>query len=145
MYSHNTEESLPNWVKPKNIWLALGHSTFNTEFDNNNELLKYFIQQMKRFYRFRQSYPHIFTNLLVTKEKTALCAGLIYPLPIRNIEGSRILIIEAGKRWKPKEVSINDFFKGLIFILYLAMVEYRTQVFWNIFFQLIQDRSAFIK
>ncbi|XP_018055044.1 PREDICTED: uncharacterized protein LOC108691682 [Atta colombica] len=83
---------------------------------------------IKRYYRFRLNYPHIYTDLLVTKQKTALCAGLIYPLPIRTQKGSRVLIVEAGKRWKPKEVSINDFFKGMLLILYLAMVEYKTQV-----------------
>ncbi|XP_018363926.1 PREDICTED: alpha-tocopherol transfer protein-like [Trachymyrmex cornetzi] len=83
---------------------------------------------IKRYYRFRLNYPHIYTDLLITKQKNALCAGLIYPLPIRNQEGSRVLIVEAGKRWKPKEVSTSDFFKGLILVLYLAMVEYKTQI-----------------
>ncbi|KYN07794.1 Alpha-tocopherol transfer protein-like protein [Cyphomyrmex costatus] len=83
---------------------------------------------IKRYYRFRLNYPHIYTDLLITKQKVALCAGLIYPLPIRNQDGSRVLIIEGGKRWKPKEVTTNDFFKGLILVLFLAMVEYRTQV-----------------
>ncbi|KAG5314026.1 TTPAL protein, partial [Acromyrmex insinuator] len=83
---------------------------------------------IKRYYRFRLNYPHIYTDLLSTKQKTALCAGLIYPLPIRTQEGSRVLIVEAGKRWKPKEVSTSDFFKGLILVLYLAMVEYKTQI-----------------
>ncbi|XP_011638074.1 alpha-tocopherol transfer protein-like [Pogonomyrmex barbatus] len=83
---------------------------------------------LKRYYRFRQHYPHIFDNLLITKERTALCAGLIYPLPLRTKEGCRLMIIEVGKRWKPKEVSIDDFFKGLMIILYLAMTEYRTQI-----------------
>lgn len=83
---------------------------------------------MKRYYRFRQNYPHIYTNLLVTKEKAALYAGLIFPLPLRNNEGARIVIIEGGKRWKPKEVSTNEFFRGMILILNLVMVEYKTQV-----------------
>ncbi|XP_077270722.1 alpha-tocopherol transfer protein-like isoform X2 [Temnothorax americanus] len=60
---------------------------------------------MKRYYRFRLNYPHIYKDLLLTKEKTALCAGLIYPLPLRTKEGCRVLVIEAGKRWKPKEIA----------------------------------------
>ncbi|KAL0121346.1 hypothetical protein PUN28_006699 [Cardiocondyla obscurior] len=83
---------------------------------------------IKRYYRFRQNYPNIYKDLLLTKEKTAICAGLIYPLPLRTEDGCRVLIVEGGKRWKPKEVPLNDFFKGVIFILFLAMVEYRTQI-----------------
>ncbi|KAL6433084.1 hypothetical protein ACFW04_006394 [Cataglyphis niger] len=83
---------------------------------------------MKRYYRFRLNYPHIYTNLLPSKEKTALCANLIYPLPFRAKDGSRILIIEGGKRWNPKEVSVNLFFKGLIMILNLALAEPKTEI-----------------
>ncbi|XP_012522231.1 alpha-tocopherol transfer protein [Monomorium pharaonis] len=83
---------------------------------------------IKRYYKFRLHYPYIYKDLLVSKEKAAICAGLIYPLPIRTKEGSRVLIVEGGKRWKPKEVPINNFFKGLLLILFLAMVECRTQV-----------------
>lgn len=83
---------------------------------------------MKRYYRFRLNYPHVYANLLPSKEKTALFANLVYPLPLRAKDGSRILIGEAGKRWNPKEVSVNLFFKGIIIMLYLALAEPRTQV-----------------
>lgn len=83
---------------------------------------------IKRYYRFRLNYPNIYSDLRINKDKVAICAGLIYPLPLRTKEGCRVLVVEAGKRWKPKEVSLNDFFKGLIFVLFLAMVEYRTQI-----------------
>lgn len=56
------------------------------------------------------------------------------------------MIIEGGKRWKPKEVSIYEFFRGMILILFLGIVEYKTQVrHRKIFLLLIQDRSAFIE
>lgn len=83
---------------------------------------------IKRYYRFRQNYPNIYAELVVSKQKSALCAGLMYPLPLRTKDGCRVMIVEAGKRWKPKEVSINDFFKGLIFILFLGMIEPKTQI-----------------
>lgn len=83
---------------------------------------------MKRFYRFRQNHPHIFINLLPSKEKIAICANLVYPLPFRSKDGSRIVVIEGGKRWNPKEVSTNDIFKGLIMCLYLALAEPKTQI-----------------
>ncbi|XP_029155345.1 alpha-tocopherol transfer protein-like isoform X2 [Nylanderia fulva] len=83
---------------------------------------------MKRYFRFRQNYPHIYVDLLPSKEKTALCANLVYPLPFRAKDGSRIVVIEGGKRWNPKEVSPNAFFKGLIIMLYIAMGEPKTQI-----------------
>lgn len=83
---------------------------------------------MKQYYRFRKTYLHIYKDLSIIKDKSALCAGLMYPLPLRTAEGSRVVIIEGGKRWKPKEVSLNEVFKGLMFLLLLVTVEYRTQV-----------------
>lgn len=83
---------------------------------------------MKRYFRFRQNYPHIYADLLPSKEKTALCANLVYPLPFRAKDGSRVVVVEGGKRWNPKEVSLNAFFKGLIIMLYIAMGEANTQI-----------------
>lgn len=101
---------------------------------------------MQRYYRFRLNYPHIYKDLSITKEKTALHAGLIYPLPLRTKEGCRVLVIEGGKRWNPKKVSTTELFRGVIVLLFLGIVEYKTQVCHrNIFLQLIQDRSAFIE
>ncbi|XP_029679538.1 uncharacterized protein LOC115245383 isoform X2 [Formica exsecta] len=82
---------------------------------------------MKRYYRFRLNYPHIYADLLPSKEKTAFCANLIYPLPFRAKDGSRILIIEGGKRWNPKEVSLNTLLRGLIIMLYMAVAEPKNQ------------------
>jgi len=93
---------------------------------------------MKRYYQFREHYSNIYIDFLASKQKIALCAGLIYPLPLRTKEGCRVMIVEGGKRWKPKEVPINDFFKGLLLTLFVAMMEYRTQVCrQKIFLQLL--------
>ncbi|KMQ95843.1 alpha-tocopherol transfer [Lasius niger] len=83
---------------------------------------------IKRYFRFRQNYPHIYTDLLPSKEKVALFANLVYPLPLRAKDGSRILIVEGGKRWNPKEVPLNAFFKGMIMMMYIAMGEPKTQI-----------------
>jgi hypothetical protein len=37
-------------------------------------------------------------------------------------------MIEAGKRWNPKEVSLNAFFKGIIMMIHIAMGEPKTQI-----------------
>ncbi|XP_014472760.1 PREDICTED: alpha-tocopherol transfer protein-like [Dinoponera quadriceps] len=83
---------------------------------------------MKRFIRFNQNYPNVYKNLKPSIEKTALCAGLIFPLPLRGTDGCRIFIIELGKRWKPKEVSLEQIFKGLILCTHAAMMEPKTQI-----------------
>lgn len=87
-----------------------------------------FTQQMKRYYRFHQANPHIFANLLPSVEKKVFCSGMMYPSPLRNEEGCRFIIIEAGKRWKPKEISLDQIFKGLIICMKAAMMEAKTQV-----------------
>lgn len=83
---------------------------------------------MKRYYRFRQNYPHIYVDLMPSKEKAAFFANLVYPLPFRAKDGSRILVLEGGKRWNPKEVSLNAYFKALILLLCVAMTEPKSQV-----------------
>ncbi|XP_070153490.1 alpha-tocopherol transfer protein-like [Polyergus mexicanus] len=83
---------------------------------------------MKRYYQFRLNYPHIYADLLPSKEKTALFANLIYPLPFRAKDGSRILVIEGGKRWNPKEIGLNTLFRGLIIMLCIAMAEPKNQI-----------------
>lgn len=104
------------------------------------------IWQMKRYFRFRQNYPYIYADLLPSKEKTALCANLIYALPFRAKDDSRVVIIEVGKRWNPKEVPLNTFFRGMILLLYFAMGEANTQVchdFEKCFF-LIRDKDGYL-
>lgn len=92
---------------------------------------------MKRYFHFQQQYPHIYKDLLPSTAKLALCHGLLYALPFRTNDGCRILVAEAGKRWKPKEVSPNELFKGLILNLFVAMTEPKTQVCYRIFFYIL--------
>ncbi|EZA59217.1 hypothetical protein DMN91_007783 [Ooceraea biroi] len=83
---------------------------------------------IQRHFGFRQTYSHIFVNLLPSHEKVAFCSNLLYPLPIRNKDGSRIILIMGGKKWKPKEVSLDSYFRSLLFLLFVAMTEYKTQI-----------------
>ncbi|XP_011150201.1 alpha-tocopherol transfer protein-like [Harpegnathos saltator] len=83
---------------------------------------------MKAICLFRQNYPHICTNLKPSRQKEALCSGLIYPMPLRNQDGSRIFVIEIGKRWKPKQISLDQIFIGLLLCTAAATMEPKTQV-----------------
>nr|XP_012233237.1 PREDICTED: alpha-tocopherol transfer protein-like isoform X1 [Linepithema humile]XP_012233238.1 PREDICTED: alpha-tocopherol transfer protein-like isoform X1 [Linepithema humile]XP_012233239.1 PREDICTED: alpha-tocopherol transfer protein-like isoform X1 [Linepithema humile]XP_012233240.1 PREDICTED: alpha-tocopherol transfer protein-like isoform X1 [Linepithema humile] len=83
---------------------------------------------IKRFYRYRQTYSRIFVDFLPSKQKTALCSGILYPMPIRAKDGSRIMIVEGGRLWKPKEHPVEDVWKGILFLLIITMLEVKTQI-----------------
>ncbi|XP_066589162.1 alpha-tocopherol transfer protein-like isoform X2 [Prorops nasuta] len=83
---------------------------------------------MERFYKFRLSHRRVCEDLLPSKERNVFCSGVLTPLPLRNGDGCRILLIESGKKWKPKEVSLDEMFKATMLSLDAAMAEPRTQV-----------------
>nr|XP_012233420.1 PREDICTED: alpha-tocopherol transfer protein-like isoform X2 [Linepithema humile] len=83
---------------------------------------------MNRYYRYRQTYSRIFVDFLPSKQKIGLCSGILYPMPIRAKDGSRIMIIEGGRLWKPKEHPLDDCWKGVLFLLTIAMLETKTQI-----------------
>lgn len=83
---------------------------------------------INRLSQYRKTYSHIFTDLVPSKQKIGLCSNLLYPLPIRCNDGSRIVIIEGGKAWKPKEHPLDDCWKGMLFLLLSAMMEPKTQI-----------------
>ncbi|XP_011877599.1 PREDICTED: clavesin-1-like [Vollenhovia emeryi] len=82
---------------------------------------------MKRYYRFRLTHSHLYKDLTISKEKTAICAGLVWPLPLRTKDGCRVVVVDCGK-WDPKEVSVDECLKGIIMGLFLTFVEYKTQI-----------------
>ena len=82
---------------------------------------------MKRFYKFRQCNPKYCKQLLPKNEKTLLTSEILTLLPGRS-DGCRILIIESGKKWKPKLVSLDQIFRGVMLALEAAMSEPKTQV-----------------
>jgi hypothetical protein len=53
---------------------------------------------------------------------------MLYPLPLRNKDGSRVLLLEVGKRWKVKEVPPDHYFRNLLLLLDVGMIEFKTQV-----------------
>ncbi|XP_011877591.1 PREDICTED: alpha-tocopherol transfer protein-like isoform X2 [Vollenhovia emeryi] len=82
---------------------------------------------MQRYYRFRQTYSHLYKDLSISKDKTAMCAGMVILLPLRTKDGSRVVVVDCGK-WDPKEVSVDECVKGIIIGLFLTFVEYKTQI-----------------
>ncbi|XP_015592326.1 alpha-tocopherol transfer protein-like [Cephus cinctus] len=83
---------------------------------------------MKRFYKYRLSHPRICEGLVPSKEKAIFISGILTPLPLRCNSGERILLLESGRKWKPKEISLEQIFKGVMLALEAAMAEPTTQV-----------------
>ena len=55
-------------------------------------------------------------------------SGVLTPLPRRCADGVRVLLIEAGQKWNPKEVSLDQIFRGVLLNLQIAIAEPKTQV-----------------
>ena len=83
---------------------------------------------MKRYYKFRATHPRYCENLIPSNEKEALLSGILRTLPIRNNDGGRLLLLEGGKKWKPKECSPDKMLRAVILTLHLLIAEPKTQV-----------------
>ncbi|XP_014219785.1 alpha-tocopherol transfer protein-like [Copidosoma floridanum] len=83
---------------------------------------------MKRFYKFRQSHPRYCANLTPSNERAVLMSGLLLPIPRRTADGVRVFLVEGGKKWKPKEISLDQIFRGVILFLEAAIAEPKSQV-----------------
>ncbi|XP_053998779.1 alpha-tocopherol transfer protein-like isoform X1 [Hylaeus anthracinus] len=83
---------------------------------------------MKRFYKFRLSHPRYCENLVPSNEKKTLSSEILIPLPERTSNGCRVLLINAGKKWNPKVINIDEIFRAVILSLDAAMAEPKTQI-----------------
>lgn len=83
---------------------------------------------MKRFYKYQINYPKYFENLTPSHERVALTCGVLTPLPKRTADDVRVILIEGGKKWKPKEASLDSIYRGCILYLEAALAEPKSQV-----------------
>ncbi|KAI4501957.1 hypothetical protein M0802_002639 [Mischocyttarus mexicanus] len=83
---------------------------------------------MQRCYQFRLNYPYVYENLSVKTVMKTICSEIMFPLPVRCIDGSRLFIVYSGSKWNPKEFSVYDLFKCLLIILEGALLESKTQI-----------------
>ncbi|XP_015127415.1 alpha-tocopherol transfer protein-like [Diachasma alloeum] len=82
---------------------------------------------MKRFYRYKVTHPRICNNLIPSSDRAIFESGVVTPLPVRA-DGCRVILIESGKRWKPKEIALEQIFRGVMMFLAAALNEPMTQV-----------------
>ncbi|XP_074097677.1 clavesin-2-like [Cotesia typhae] len=83
---------------------------------------------MKRFYRYRVTHSRYCDNLTPIVDRQIFISGVITPLPSRTDDGCRLVLIEGGSKWKPKEVTLDQIFRGVMLLLDAAIVEPATQV-----------------
>ena len=84
---------------------------------------------MKRFYKFNLNNPRYCLNLVPSNEKKILSSEIVIPLPNRTADGCRLLLINCGKVWNPKVISIDEIFRAVILSTEAAIVEPKTQVY----------------
>lgn len=83
---------------------------------------------IKRYYAFKLKHNDIYTNLVPSREENIFKSNVLTVFPNRDQYGRRILLLELGKKWKHKEVSLDEVFKGCVLFLEAAMLEPETQV-----------------
>ncbi|XP_058819701.1 alpha-tocopherol transfer protein-like [Topomyia yanbarensis] len=83
---------------------------------------------IQRYYRFKQKHPDACADLFPSTVKHVYAEGLLFFQPLRDQNGSRILVLEVGKKWKPSVVSLNDLFRAMQIALEAGMNEPRTQL-----------------
>ncbi|KAG4073049.1 hypothetical protein HA402_009468 [Bradysia odoriphaga] len=107
-------------------------------FDNNEWLVRFLRpckfypdsarDLIKRYYHFKVKHSDIYNGLKPSKEANIFQSNILVVFPNRDQLGRRILVIELGKKWKHKEVSLDEVFKGCVIFLEAAMIEPETQV-----------------
>jgi len=83
---------------------------------------------IKRYYSFKVRHIDQYYGLMPSKEANIFKSNVLTVFPNRDQLGRRILLLELGKKWKHKEVSLDEVFKGCVLFLEAAMLEPETQV-----------------
>ncbi|XP_041980353.1 alpha-tocopherol transfer protein-like [Aricia agestis] len=132
-----TEESKVRGLKELRELLK-GETTLAVPVDDDEFLLKFLrptkfyaesaFKKMQAYYKFRQSHPHYCQNLMPSAIRLAFKHSTVSILSPRDEDGRRVMVVESGERWDPRQVSLTEVFRGIQLGLEAAMVEPRTQV-----------------
>ncbi|SPP85483.1 alpha-tocopherol transfer protein-like isoform X2 [Drosophila guanche] len=83
---------------------------------------------IKRYYSFKVKHSDVYNNLKPSGEANIFQSNILTVFPNRDQCGRRVLVLELGKRWKHKQVSLDEVFKGAVIFLEAAMLEPETQI-----------------
>lgn len=85
-------------------------------------------QRIQTFYKVKASHGSIFEDLRPCIVRHVYEQELVKLIPVRDIYGRRALWIEAGKKWKPSQCSLNDLFRAIQVAIQASMMEPKTQI-----------------
>ncbi|CRK99949.1 CLUMA_CG013246, isoform B [Clunio marinus] len=85
-------------------------------------------EKMQKYFKFKLKHKKVCENINVKSVSNVFTEDLIKYLPLRDINGRRILYLNCGKKWKPSRVTPNDIFRAVQLSLHAAMAEPMTQV-----------------
>ncbi|XP_031628252.1 alpha-tocopherol transfer protein-like isoform X2 [Contarinia nasturtii] len=83
---------------------------------------------IRNYYQFKEKHKDVYEDLMPSSEANIFKHNILVVFPNRDQLGRRILLLELGKRWKHKEVSLDEVFKGCVIFLEAATLEPETQV-----------------
>lgn len=84
---------------------------------------------MQRHFNFNRRHSNEdFNRLLPSKYAENLISGVFNVLPHRDPDGSRILFMNAGKKWNPKAIPLINAFKVMILMVRVLSLDPKTQV-----------------
>ncbi|XP_050439321.1 alpha-tocopherol transfer protein-like [Adelges cooleyi] len=85
-------------------------------------------KRVKNLYKLRQKNPKYCSDLIPSLEKNVFSQNILTVLPSRDQHGRRILLTEVGQRWKVKNCTLTEIFRGVELVIEAAILEPRTQV-----------------
>uniref|UniRef100_T1GTB0 CRAL-TRIO domain-containing protein n=1 Tax=Megaselia scalaris TaxID=36166 RepID=T1GTB0_MEGSC len=86
------------------------------------------LKRLVNFYHMKLKYKDSCEDILPASLKHVFAEGILTLFPKRDQHGRRILCLEAGKKWKPSKVPLNDIFKGIQLTVMGAMAEPTSQI-----------------
>ncbi|XP_063700803.1 alpha-tocopherol transfer protein isoform X2 [Culicoides brevitarsis] len=118
--------------------LLKGEKGLSVPLDNDDWLVRFLrpckfypkssFELIKRYYQFKVKHSDIYNDLMPSREENVFKSNMIAVFPNRDQLGRRVLLLELGKCWNHKKVSLDEVFKGCVLFLEAAMLEPETQV-----------------
>ncbi|XP_050530926.1 alpha-tocopherol transfer protein-like [Daktulosphaira vitifoliae] len=85
-------------------------------------------KRIKNLYKLRQKNPKFCSDLVPSLERNVFSQNIMTVLPSRDQYGRRILLAELGERWKTKNCSVTEIFRGIELVMEAAILEPKTQI-----------------
>lgn len=85
-------------------------------------------ERMKKYYKLKQKHARLFEDLYPMSVRHVYEQDILTLLPLRDKKGSRMLLMEVGKKWKTSKVSLDDLFRAVLIAITSSMREPTTQI-----------------